>query len=740
LSVLQRVRILLRNRAWRRLADECKRGQNYLAANPSLGPQAEASLLWLGQEAKAFADAADGADLSSMLAVTKAVLPLLPEKSFPLLRSRLGKLNGFFDLLTTAEKECRDRGAPAADKLTKWLRNQAGKVPLDPDKAHACLYANPERWPTLAAALDPRAFQAAAPLLAAARGNMELRKKNYGTARKHFENALAKDPACIRALEGLASVHVKTDNQAEAIRLYREAIRTGASDPSTFNNFAWYVCQGPEPREAELREALWAARRAVEIAPLAGIWDTLAEVYARLGDLELAIAATREAIRIDPERQSFRQRMRGLCAALTAAASAAGNESGIRAGKDKDIFETDFEVPALEEESGSQVAALDTDLDSSDFDLALGDSDVTPGDDSGSEVVGLDEEVPDDAAATVAAKRKTKHKPTADLAEDVDLGFDQLDEDAVEALEGRRRDSHPSRPSAPAKVRGSFGPAASDQRDPVDCSVFAPPEAALGDSFLVQVFAHMPEQAEAAKASAQEFDSDALRRGTTSLGTEIPRGNKLTFELHMAGLKVDEPVQELVWRGCPHSVQFDVGVSGGHKPRTIIGKVLVSQEVAVTSNGQTQRGNVPIGEIKFKLKLVQGACDGVNEPAGQAQRFTKAFISYASQDRNKVLQRVQMLAAAGIQFFQDVLDLDPGDRWARELFRHIDDSDVLFLFWSHFAKESKWVEKEWRYGLEKKGNDFIRPVIIEGPPIVPPPKELAHLHFNDKVLYFMQAS
>jgi hypothetical protein len=31
----------------------------------------------------------------------------------------------------------------------------------------------------------------------------------------------------------------------------------------------------------------------------------------------------------------------------------------------------------------------------------------------------------------------------------------------------------------------------------------------------------------------------------------------------------------------------------------------------------------------------------------------------------------------------------------------------------------------------------IRPVIIEGPPVIPPWEDLAHLHFNDRVLYFM---
>jgi len=78
----------------------------------------------------------------------------------------------------------------------------------------------------------------------------------------------------------------------------------------------------------------------------------------------------------------------------SAEVSAVKGDSG-----EKDIFETDFEVPALEEESGSQVAALDTDLESSDFDIALDDSAVE--DESASQVVALDEEA-DDAAATRA--------------------------------------------------------------------------------------------------------------------------------------------------------------------------------------------------------------------------------------------------------------------------------------------------------------------------------------------------
>ena len=48
----------------------------------------------------------------------------------------------------------------------------------------------------------------------------------------------------------------------------------------------------------------------------------------------------------------------------------------------------------------------------------------------------------------------------------------------------------------------------------------------------------------------------------------------------------------------------------------------------------------------------------------------------------------------------------PGDRWARKLYLHIDESDVMFLFWSTAAKKSKGVEEEWRYALRVKGDFF----------------------------------
>ena len=117
---------------------------------------------------------------------------------------------------------------------------------------------------------------------------------------------------------------------------------------------------------------------------------------------------------------------------------AALSEEGTQAtGEEKDIFETDFEVPPLED-SGSEAVALDdadTDLESSDFELAIGEDDVAAEDDeSASQVVALDEEeAVDDAAATVQAKSRKK-KPgkktkTADLEEAAD--FAELEEEPL---------------------------------------------------------------------------------------------------------------------------------------------------------------------------------------------------------------------------------------------------------------------------------------------------------------------
>jgi excisionase family DNA binding protein len=101
-------------------------------------------------------------------------------------------------------------------------------------------------------------------------------------------------------------------------------------------------------------------------------------------------------------------------------------KKGRQSTEEPDIFETDFEVPALD---GSDEATMaDGELESSEFDLALEDSDLAPEEESGSQVVALDEEEADtvvdaegDAAVVDDVEVEEESSDFADLDQDVEV-------------------------------------------------------------------------------------------------------------------------------------------------------------------------------------------------------------------------------------------------------------------------------------------------------------------------------
>lgn len=278
--------------------------------------------------------------------------------------------------------------------------------------------------------------------------------------------------------------------------------------------------------------------------------------------------------------------------------------------------------------------------------------------------------------------------------------------------------------------------------DELSCSVYTRREARPGDAFLVQVFAHLAEQFDQLAARAMKSDERAEARGMETFDAPVARGDRLTIKLDMPGLEVDEPAQSFVWKGEIKRVLFGVTVPESIAPKSLVGKVTVCQNT------------VPIGHVRFAFEVVAAVEPAARvapsveparaeaEPAGEFVRYRQAFISYCSKDRAEVLRRVQMLRLLKLKFRQDLLDLEPGQKWESTLYRYIDESDVVFLFWSKAAKESKWVEKELKYALARKGGrkeapPEIVPVIIEGPPPAPPPPYLSADHFNDTLQYFV---
>jgi len=133
-------------------------------------------------------------------------------------------------------------------------------------------------------------------------------------------------------------------------------------------------------------------------------------------------------------------------------------------GEDKDIFqETDFDVPALDEESASEAVAL-TDMEteeeeSSEFDLDLDESGGIAEEDQDQPVVSLDEEEDADAAAeTVARPIPRRRRGTATVEEEEGLDV-SLDEDEAGEVAVDEEEVPEEEPAAPAAVAAPPRPA-----------------------------------------------------------------------------------------------------------------------------------------------------------------------------------------------------------------------------------------------------------------------------------------
>jgi hypothetical protein len=263
--------------------------------------------------------------------------------------------------------------------------------------------------------------------------------------------------------------------------------------------------------------------------------------------------------------------------------------------------------------------------------------------------------------------------------------------------------------------------------DTVECSVFGPPAVPPLETVLIQVFLHLPEQAERASFLAGVMDSSTTFKGTSSLDLEIKRGARVDISLAVNGLLIDEPVRSVVWRGQPVFGQFLATVPPGTSGQSFFPVVRISIDGSL------------VGCIKFRISSDSSAANPQSMPLGEhSRRYKNAFVSYATKDRKEVLKRVQMLNVLKTKFFLDLLSLDPGDRWKKKLYETIRDCDLFLLFWSQAAKDSQWVMWEVEHALNQQRQNLysepdIVPVILEQN--VLPPKSLEALHFNDHIQY-----
>ncbi len=211
----------------------------------------------------------------------------------------------------------------------------------------------------------------------------------------------------------------------------------------------------------------------------------------------------------------------------------------------------------------------------------------------------------------------------------------------------------------------------------------------------------------------------------------IARGTVLIVNLKIDGMVIEDPEDTILWEGEIGNASFAVQAPKDTSPGIHLGKAAIYADT------------VQIARIHFELTVAlvmdQRLPEAKSLPLQEFHHRT-AFASYASPDRDEVLHCIQGMqkAAPKMDIFMDVHSLRSGQNWEKELWARIPTSDVFFLFWSANARQSPWVEKEWRCALTARGIDFIDPVPLQPPEVAPPPPELASLHFNDWQLAYLR--
>lgn len=258
----------------------------------------------------------------------------------------------------------------------------------------------------------------------------------------------------------------------------------------------------------------------------------------------------------------------------------------------------------------------------------------------------------------------------------------------------------------------------------VNFSVLTPAVFEKENYTMVDVYAYEEEfrhvvekvKAERAKQEGEMKESDGGH-------LQIKKGAQITVRLSSPDLEIADNEESRVWSGKYVKFDFPVFVPKEYEKT----QILFCADVYFDSVIATR--------IRFVV-----SCVGIAQqrPKLEQKDVHSAFISYASGDRERVALILQGMRRSrpDLDVFFDVETLKTGESWEQILRREIDKRDILYLCWSPLARESEWVDMEWRYALKQKGPDGIEPIPLALPKDCPPPEELKGKHFGARELYY----
>lgn len=262
----------------------------------------------------------------------------------------------------------------------------------------------------------------------------------------------------------------------------------------------------------------------------------------------------------------------------------------------------------------------------------------------------------------------------------------------------------------------------SPRADDVQFRAAAPDSVIPGRYFTVKMMMYLDGDHARADREQQSL-GDKIKAASSSI-FKAKKNQQFRIVLQSPDTPLEDCSETLVWNGKYASTDMEVLLPQDYdKPQLRL-------------RGRVYSGNAALTDLKLILEV--NAAKGQNVDCEKCE-LRSAFISYASQDREKVVARIQgiQLACPDMDLFFDVENLRRGEHWQPRLFSEISKRDLFYLFWSRNAAQSEWVAKELAFALANKNTDYIEPIPLESPEVCPPPAALNDRHFNDWTLRYL---
>lgn len=225
-------------------------------------------------------------------------------------------------------------------------------------------------------------------------------------------------------------------------------------------------------------------------------------------------------------------------------------------------------------------------------------------------------------------------------------------------------------------------------------------------------------------------DHDSEAAATPVEGHGVP----ITVIPELQGFVFDPPAARILWLEQWRRVEFRMRAS---ESRSVPDRAQPVGRIAFFV------GPLLVAETAIAVRVLEDTSDAglVARPSTGRSGFKPSwkekssppyrdiFLSYSHEDSVIVNGLEDVKRAIGDSFLRDVTILRSGEERNSVLLGKISRADVFQLWWSHAAKNSPRVEREWRCALALERRGYIRPMCFEQP-MPEPPEELQGLRFS----------